>query len=178
MDILKMIEDLRTELEHPKQFFGLYWGFQREESIMLLSKIRASLPEQVKSADKLTKESERIIAGAQQDAQANMDRALKDVEKIVADARVDAARIVEQATIQQARMVDESEVLRLSQAQSKELLDRAQDELRALKRGADQYAVDVLDELEQAVSRVMNTIQNGKERLDRKLPEKAETVSR
>lgn len=168
MDILKMIEDLRGHLERPRQMGPMIIGLNRDECIMLLSKIRASLPEQVKSADKLTRESERILNTAQQDADQVIERARKEAEKIVQDAKVEADRIVEQASIQQARMVDDSEIIRLSQAQSKEVMERAQEEVKGLKRGADHYAVDVLEELEQAVMRVLNTIHNGKERLEGK----------
>jgi len=172
MDILKMIEDLRGQLEHPKQLGPILWGLNRDECIMLLSKIRASLPEQVKSADKLTRESERILNSAQQDADAVVDRARKESDKIIHDAKIEADRIIEQASIQQSRMLDESEVLRLSQAQAKDLIARTEDEAKALKRGADRYVVDVLEELEQAVMRVMNTIHNGKERLEGRQLEK------
>jgi hypothetical protein len=173
MDILRMIEDLRVELETPKQFGPIIWRLDRDECIMLLSKIRASLPEQVKSADKLTRESERILSSAQQDASQAIDRARKEAEKIKTDAQAEAQRMLEQASIQQERMVAESEVLRIAQVQAKEALEKSQDEIVGLKRGADHYAADVLDELEQAVSRVMVTIQNGKERLDDKLLERS-----
>jgi cell division septum initiation protein DivIVA len=174
MDILKMIEDLRTHLDRPKQFGPIIWGLNRDECFMLLSKIRASLPEQVKSADKLTRESERILTSAQQDARAFLDRARAEAEKLREGTKRECERMTEEASIKQARMVEESEILRLSQAQSKALLERTQDELRELKRGADQYALDVLEELEEAVSRVMVTIQNGRERLDGKRKELAE----
>ena len=172
MDILKMIEELRAQLEAPKGFGKLLWGLNRDECLMLVSKIRASLPEQVKSADKLTRESERILHTSRQDAQAEIERAKREGEKIKEEALREAERILEQASLQQAKMLDESEVLRLANEEAKRLLEHTHEECRNLRRGADQYAGDVLEELEDAVSRVMMTIQNGRQRLDDRLNEK------
>jgi len=177
MDILRLLEELQQQmLEKPKRLGPLWWGIDEDEISMQISKIRASLPNELKVAVATVRETERIVEGAREDANQSLERARKESEKILADARSDsertlhearleAERIVEQAKLQQERMVAESEILKLSKAQSEEMRSSADREAVQMRRGAEKYAYDVLVQLETVVGKVMTTIDRGKQEI-------------
>jgi len=75
--------------------------------------------------------------------------------------------MIEQARLQQERMVSESEILKLSKAQSEEIRNAADRDSVQMRRGAEKYALDVLNQLEGVVGKVITTIERGKQDLSR-----------
>ena len=63
-------------------------------------------------------------------------------------------------------MVEKSEIHQMATAQANDILRRAETEASEIRKGADEYAKDVLSNLETVVGRAMCTIQRGREMLD------------
>ncbi|RYG47601.1 hypothetical protein EON79_06870, partial [bacterium] len=163
MDILRLLDQLhQLAVDQPKGFMGVYWGLDTEETSMLIHKIRASLPTELKQAANTARESERILESAKEDANSSMQKAQKDAEAILAEARLEADRIAEQARLEQQRLLAESEILKLAKAQSEEIRNQADRDAVQLRRGAEKYAHDVLSQLEGVVGKVMTTIERSK----------------
>ena len=173
MDILRMLEQLNELIEKPKQIGPMTWGLNREDITMQIAKIRASLPNELKSAAQTVRESERIVESAREDASMTVDSARKERDRILAEGRAEAERIVEAARIQQERMISESEILKLAKAQSEEIRTTADRDAIQVRRGAEKYAHDVLSQLEGVVGKVMTTIERGKSEMDRPTAETA-----
>jgi cell division septum initiation protein DivIVA len=170
MDILRQLEDLKNMIDSPKEFLGLVWGLDRDEIGMQISKIRASLPQELKNAASTMRESDRIMEEARADAATLLENARKEVERIHVEARMEAERAIEQARLEQSRMLADSEILKLSKAQSEEIRAAADREALNMRRGAEKYAYDVLAQLEGVVGKAMTTIERGKNDL---APDKA-----
>ncbi len=163
MDILRMLEQLHENvILRPRHFGPLTWGLDVEDTAMQISKIRASLPQEVKQAANLTRESERIVEAAREDAESQLLAAKREAEKIVQDAHAEAKRIIDQAQIEREKMVSENEILKLAKAQSEEMRVAADRDAVAVRRGADMYALDVLNKLETVAGKVMTAIDAGK----------------
>jgi cell division septum initiation protein DivIVA len=162
MDILRLLDDLSQLIDDTPHAGPLTWGLNRDEISMQIAKIRASLPQELKTAVSTARESDRILETARVDATAALDAAKKDYDRIVADAKKDADRILEEARLQQQRMVAESEILKLSKAQSEEIRNAADRDAVAMRRGAEKYAFDVLSQLETVVGKVMTTVERSK----------------
>ncbi len=178
MDILRLLEELQQQvLEKPKRLGPLWWGIDEDEISMQISKIRASLPTELKAAVATVRESERIVEGAREDATLALENAQKEGERVLVESRREAERIVEQAKLQQERMVAESEILKLSKAQSEEIRSAADREAHQMRRGAEKYAYDVLVQLENVVGKVMTTIDRGKQEV-RPVETPAQTAAR
>jgi len=66
MDILRILDELNeVAVERPKSMLGfVYSGYNREEISMQISKVRASLPQELKQAVTTVRESERILKSA------------------------------------------------------------------------------------------------------------------
>lgn len=98
IDILKLIDQLESLVEECHQFINFTVGFDREEFLELTSKIRASLPDEVRKACRVTAESERIVGGAREAAEATVN-----------DAQVEAQRLIQNAQAQAEKMLREAE---------------------------------------------------------------------
>ena len=162
MDILRLLEDLKEMIDAPKGGMGIVFGMDRDEIGMQISKIRASLPQELKNAASTMRESDRILEEARTDAAGILDSARKESERIQAEARTEAERTLDQARLQQERMLAESEILKLSKAQSEEIRAAADRGGMNMRRGAEKYAYDVLTQLEGVVGKAMTTIERGK----------------
>nr|CAA9286325.1 hypothetical protein AVDCRST_MAG63-4013 [uncultured Armatimonadetes bacterium] len=167
MDTLKILDHLESLVEEARSFMG-FRRFDDEEFFMLVSKLRASLPEDVRRAGKITKESERIVEAAQSEA-----------ENAVEKGRSEAAQVMQEARARAQAMVEQSEIMRMAKVQAKEIVAQAEGEAREVRQGADEYARDVLSTLESQVNEVLTqtqgkvtgmlqTIQRGRQKLEQR----------
>ena len=159
-----MLENLHEiAVEKPRSLFGpLAWGVNKEEVAMQIAKIRASLPNELKQAVTVTRESERIVENAKEDAQMTLERAKREAERTIADARMEADRLIEQAREQQQILVSESEVLQIATNQGQDIQSSAEREASQIRRGAENYAFEVLCQVESTLGKLMTTIDRGK----------------
>ena len=167
MDILRLLDNLTELIEKPKAFGPMTWGLDRDEISMQIAKIRASLPNELKQAVQTVRESERIVDSAREDATMTVDAAKKESDRILSDARREAEKILEHARVQQERMIHESEILKLAKAQSEEIRNSADREAVQMRRGAETYAYDLLTQLEGVLTKAMNSVERGKNEIDR-----------
>jgi cell division septum initiation protein DivIVA len=86
MDILRTLDDLNELIQGTPNFGPLTWGLDRDEISMMLTKLRASLPQEVKAAQSTVRESDRIIDQAKEDAKAVRDSAAKECERMLTEA--------------------------------------------------------------------------------------------
>lgn len=139
------------------------WGtsfVNMDDFFTIVNKLRASLPEDLRTAQRITKEADKVIGEARDQG-----------SRIIDQAKTDAAKIVEDGKAEQARLTDESEIKRMATLQAKEIVASAEEESRGIKAGADSYARDVLDDLQGFVGKVAETIRRGKDKLEQKSTE-------
>jgi len=175
MDVLRILDDLNTlVVDKPRHFGPVTWGLNKDEISMQITKIRASLPNEVKAAAATVRDAEQIMNRAREDASKTTESAQKESDRIIGEARKEAERLIEQARLQQEHMIGESEILKLSKAQAEEVRNAAEREATVMRRGAESYARDVLSQLEGVVGKVMTTIERGKQEMTRpELPAQA-----
>jgi len=113
------------------------------EALEWIDQLRVTIPEEVKSARRVTNEAERLLEEAREEA-----------EQILARAQ-------EQATY----LIEERELTRQADEIGQEIIRQAQAEATETRRGADDYAADVLANLETDVGRTLRTIRRGLELL-------------
>jgi vacuolar-type H+-ATPase subunit H len=111
----------------------------RDQFFDVINQMRVSIPEEVKKAKRMQQERERLIAQANEEAE----------------------RIVELAREQAAALVHEHEVLRQAERQAEEVLTQVQGEAQEVRAGADDYALVVLQQLEQRLLQQLGTVRNG-----------------
>jgi vacuolar-type H+-ATPase subunit H len=121
------------------------------DALEYIDQLRVTIPEEVKSARRVTNEVERLLEQAREEA-----------EQILARAQ-------EQATY----LIEERELTRQAEELSHEIIRQAQTEADDVRRGADDYASEVLVRLESEVMRTLKTIKHGLELLDDRRAEAA-----
>ncbi len=179
VDVFKLLDQLENLPEKAKHLpFKTLVGFDQEKFYYLVLKVRANLPDDMKKAQRVARDTERIVddardAAVQQlesgrvEASRVMDAAKTESARVLESAKSEAQRIVEQARQQAAAMIDKSEVYQMAVAQAHETIKRAETEASEIRKGADDYARDVLTNLEGVMGKAIVTVQRGRETLDK-----------
>lgn len=167
VDIFRLLDELEELPERAKHLpLNTLVGFDHEQFYYLVLKIRANLPEDLKKAQRVARDSERIVEEARDAAVHQLESGRFEAGKVLEDARAEANRIVEQARHQASAMVENTEVHRMATSQAQELIRRAEAEAVEIRKGADDYACDVLGNLEGVLSKAVGQIQRGREALE------------
>ena len=110
----------------------------------LIDELRVAVPEEVRAAKRINSEGERIIEKAQEESE----------------------RIVARAQEQAAFLIDERGLTQQAEADSRRIIAEAQEDAEEVRRGADEYAVNVLVGLEGDVVKTLQSIKKGIAMLD------------
>lgn len=113
------------------------------EALDLLRMIRDALPGELREAQRMRDEAERLLQAAQDEAR----------------------RIVLEAQATARHLVDEHLLVKEAAQRDQDLLARAERDAQTVREGADAYAGRVLADLEAGVVRVLETIRRGRELL-------------
>ncbi|NLI00285.1 MAG: hypothetical protein GX446_12435 [Chthonomonadales bacterium] len=172
IDVYSILNELLELPDKAKRLPGnILVGFNHERFGHLVLKIRANLPEDMKRARKVTRDTQKIVSEARDSAKAEIDRARAEADRIVESARGQAERLLVDAREEAARMVDQSEIVRMADAQAREIVHNATVEASGIRRGAKDYARDVLTRLEGVLDKARNTVHLGREERERALDE-------
>ncbi len=210
-DIFRLLSELEDLVEKAPKKLGMMFGFDEDRFHMTVLKIRANLPEEMKRASKLARESERIVEESRthadqiiqetrkqaiselerskqdltktreatqtelnalkKSAQIESDRlkreAQREAERLVEEANARASQLVEEARLRAAELVTENVIVQEAQLQAQEQLSRAAQDASSVKNGADDYARDVLANLEGVLGKAIGQVQRGRELLEK-----------
>ncbi len=111
----------------------------RDRCFDLINQMRISIPEEVKKAQRVHRERDRIIAQANEEAE----------------------RIIALSHEQAAERVSEHEIILQAEERAQVIIERAQREADEVKYGADDYARAVLQHLEEQLIEQLTTVRNG-----------------
>lgn len=144
MDIQHLLDRLEVLLSDSRRIGGkLIVDAQR--SYELIDQMRITIPDEVKRAQRVNQERDRIIAQAKEEA-----------GRVIELARQDAAKLTEEHPVAQ---------------QSQELADsieaRARREADTIQHEADEYVLEVLGQLEADLARTLTVVHNGAEKVQR-----------
>ena len=140
MDILHLIDRLE-ELFNESRALPFTHNVVVDEDKMLdiIDQMRITIPEEVKKAQQLLNQSDRILAQAEE--KANRTTALAE----------------EKAN----QMTSEDSLLEEAQRRADKILEQALADAEATRIEADNYVVETLSNLEDELSRILNQVHNG-----------------
>ena len=166
-DVFALLEELQLlTTEDPRTIIGrLTYGLDKEEIGLVISKIKSSLPAEIKNAASNVRESEKIKEQSSVEADAALQKAHEEGKRLIEQAHQLADQIVLKAKDQQDVLVAQSEVMKLSKAQAEEIRNSAEREAAQTRRGADQYALDVLSRLESTIDKVSGHVKASRSEL-------------
>jgi hypothetical protein len=144
MDIQHLVDRLEQALNESTRIpLSAYLLVNEEKVYSLLDQMRVAVPEEIKRANRVEAEKDRILAQAKEEAERIRELARQEANELVKrDAIVNAA-----------------------QHRAENIVERARRDAEALRQDADVYIVDVLQRLEQDLARTMNVVRNGLEKV-------------
>jgi hypothetical protein len=119
-----------------------------DEILDLLDQIHVNLPEEIKQSRTVLAEQERLLTEAQQES----------------------ARITQSAAQKAETMVSDHELARKAENHGQALVREAQQRADDQKRAADEYAADVMQQLESHLVRTVATVRKAQETLKKPQP--------
>ncbi|MEE4276439.1 MAG: ATPase [Thermoleophilia bacterium] len=144
MDVLVLIDKL-DDLVHNARTVPLTDSVMvdREEIYDLLDQMRSTIPEEIKQARWIVKERQEMLAEAKQEAE----------------------RLLKEAQDRAEQLASEMEVVRLADRQAGQVLEDAREREREIRLGAEDYADEVLGNLEVNLDKFLAAVRRGRERL-------------
>ena len=140
MDILQLIDRLE-ELFNESKTIPLTRNVMVDEDRMLdiIDQMRIAIPEEVKKAQQLLGQRDRVLAQAQEEANRTLELARQKAEQMVTKDMVaqEASRRAEQVLVQ------------------------ARNEAENIRADADDYAMNSLAQLQDELERITNQVANG-----------------
>jgi len=144
MDILHLVDRLE-ELFNESRLIPLTHNVIVDEDRMLeiIDQMRISIPEEVKKAQQILAQRDRVLAQSQEEANRTISLAKKKGEEFVSrDAIVEAA-----------------------QSRAEQIIDQSRADTEAVRRDADDYIIETLGSLEAELTRLISQARNGIARL-------------
>jgi cell division septum initiation protein DivIVA len=145
MDIQHLIDRLEQVLAESKRIpLSANLVVDEDRLFNIIDQMRVSIPEEVKRANRIEAEKDRILAQAQEEA-----------ERIRELAKHEATDLVRRDTV----MVS-------AQQRADTILERARRDAEMMRQESDVYALDVLAKLEEDLLRSLSVIRNGMRKLE------------
>jgi len=152
LDLLKVLNEIEDILEDsstiPLSGKALV---DRHELLEIIKEIRIKLPDEIKQAEWIREERQRILAEAQKEAET----------------------VIEEARLHIEEMVERDEITKKAQDRSDEIISKAQSNAKDIRLGAKEYADELLrtvqgelGNLQRDVGSLIETLENNREELN------------
>jgi vacuolar-type H+-ATPase subunit H len=144
VEIVKIIENLETKIEQSTRIPMTGKLLVDEEMILdFLDKLRAQIPEDIRQAQWVTRERERLLS----------------------DAQAEAERIIMKAKAYINQQASENEIVKIAEEHAEKIVNQARREAEEMSAHARTYTVEVLQRLETALNKAMTAVQEGKNKM-------------
>ena len=140
MDILHLVDRLEELFNESRALpFTRNVVVDEDKMLDIIDQLRVTIPDEVKKAQQLLAQKDRIMAQAQEEA-----------SRIVVLAKEKAEQIVEREAI-----------VKSAQTRATQIVNQARDDSNITRRDADDYVIDSLQNLEEEVTRLLTQVRNG-----------------
>lgn len=145
MDILKLLDEIEDILEESSTIpLSGRVLVDKHEIYEILKEVRIKLPDEIKQAEWIREERQRILAEAQNEADT----------------------IVEEAKLHIEEMVEKDEITRRAQERADDIVDKAQNNAKEIRIGAREYADELLKNVQEELESVIGTLDNNRKELN------------
>ena len=148
MDIMALIDRIEEIIDNAR---GVPFSSQKmvdpDKVYEIIDEVRAQYPDELKQARWIVKERQEMLEEAEKEAN----------------------RILEEARDRAQALANETEVVRLAESQAADILDKARNQEREIRLGAEDYADEMLANLEVNLGKLLTAVQRGRDRLQGKV---------
>jgi vacuolar-type H+-ATPase subunit H len=143
MSVYRVLEKMEGYIHEGTWLPAGFRILSEERLVEFIEKIRSSLPEEVGRA--------KLIA--------------KDQERMIRVAHEKAAAIVTEANSKHEELLDDHEIVQRARKTADVILHEAEERAHKVRDGADQYAAQLLGELEGRLAGALGSVRKGREAL-------------
>lgn len=144
MDVLKLLDEIEDIIEGSSTIpFAGKALVDKGEVLDIIKEIRIKLPDEIKQAEWIKVERQRILAEAQNEADT----------------------MVEEVKIHIEEMVEQDEITKLAYERSEEIISKAQNNAKEIRIGAREYADGLLKETEVNLKNIIVTLEKNRQEL-------------
>ena len=140
MDIQHLVDRLEQILNDSTRIpLSAFLLVNEDQIYNIIDQMRVAVPEEIKRANRIEAEKDRILAQAKEEAERIRELAKQEAEDLVARDTITSS----------------------SQQRADNILERARRDADALRNDADVYVVEVLMKLEEDLLRSLSVVRNG-----------------
>ena len=140
MDILHLVDRLEELFNESSTIPMTHKVMVDEERMLdLIDQMRLAIPDEIKKAQQIINQKDRIIAQSHEEANRTLELSKEQAQKLV----------------------DEDEIVIKAGHMADEIKRRAIEEKKAIQKEADIYAVDSLEHLEIEMTKILAQVRNG-----------------
>jgi cell division septum initiation protein DivIVA len=152
MDIMALIDRIEEAMDGSRSLPLTRSRLVDTEKVYeIIDEVRAQFPDELKQARWIVKERQEMLEEAEKEAN----------------------RILEEAKARADAMAAEQEIVRLAEQQAADIMDRARQQEREIRLGAEDYADEMLANLEVNLGKLLTAVQRGRDRLQGKVNQRA-----
>jgi cell division septum initiation protein DivIVA len=149
IDILYLVDRFETVLNAGQRVpFTNKIMVDERECLDIVDQMRIVVPEEIKQARRVSQDRDRITGQAQEEAE----------------------RVLARAQEQADRMMDEQGLLDRAHVREREIIEEAEARAEQMRADAEQYVLDILEDLNRRLGGVVNQVQGGIDALRPRVP--------
>ncbi|NLW25505.1 MAG: ATPase [Clostridia bacterium] len=150
MDVYKILDEFEAEVEESAKIPLTNKAILPEEVLYnYIDQLRANLPEDIREAQWIKKERQRIIDEAEREAK----------------------KIIENAKMKVEELISQTEIVRLAEQHSQEIIKKAQLQAQEITEGAFSFADEIMSQLQIQLEKNLEIIREGRKSIQQ-IPDK------
>ncbi|KXZ39616.1 hypothetical protein SAMN05661008_01191 [Alkalithermobacter thermoalcaliphilus JW-YL-7 = DSM 7308] len=147
MEVLKLLDEIEDLIEESVSVpFGGKAIVDKKEVLEIIKEIRLLIPDEIKQAEWINTERQRILAEAQQEADG----------------------IVQNTKLYIQEQVENHEIIKQAQKEAEKIIEEAQKVAKEIRIGAKEYADEMLKQVQDNMENLHNIIKANREELNKK----------
>jgi len=140
MDILQLIDRLEELFNDGKPIpFTHSVSVDEDRMLDIIDQMRIAIPEEVKKAQQLLVQRDRVMAQAQEESNRTLDLAREKAEGLI----------------------NKDNIVQEAQRRAEQILVQARADAEATRHDADDYVIETLNHLQEELERSLNQVRNG-----------------
>ncbi|HQV64383.1 MAG TPA: hypothetical protein PKV19_10310 [Anaerolineales bacterium] len=140
MDILQLIDRLEELFNDAKALpFTHNVVVDEDKMLELIDQMRIAIPEEVKKAQQVTAQRDRVMAQAQEEANRTLQIAREKADQ----------------------MLQKDMIMQEAQRRADQIISQGRAEAESTRADADNYVVDTLMQLQEQIAKISNQVSNG-----------------
>lgn len=140
MDILHLVDRLEELFNESRSFLFTHSVIVNEDRMLdIIDQMRVSIPEEIKKAQQVLTQRDRVMAQAQEEANRTITLAREKGE----------------------HLLDQNSIVQASQTRADQIIEQAHKDAERIRRDADDYALESLSKIEAELERLLTQVHNG-----------------